>query len=339
MTTDIVIITALQLELQAVLNCYGPWSQQFSSDSGQVYYQCSAVNNLQIVATCALGMGQINGALLAKTVIADWHPKGIILVGITGGLSKTLSLGDIVISEQIVDYELGKVTSEGLYHRWSVYRSDAQLLNQLSNFRDTNWVRLIHINRPDSNTISPKVHVGVVLSGNKVIADENVAYTLRSVWNRALAVEMESAGIAAAIYQTPHSPSFIIIKGICDYADSSKNDLWQPYAAAVAAAYTIGFLMSFSHESTALPALETEHRKLEDIIEFRILRLAISAGFDIEELKVMCADLGIDWEEVAGKGKTMWIVELIKYVERRSRIQDLLNIIRRERPGLLEAYL
>lgn len=29
----------------------------------------------------------------------------------------------------------------------------------------------------------------------------------------------------------------LVIRGICDYADSHKNDKWQPYAAAVAAAY------------------------------------------------------------------------------------------------------
>lgn len=29
----------------------------------------------------------------------------------------------------------------------------------------------------------------------------------------------------------------IVIRGICDYADSHKNDDWQPYAAAAAAAY------------------------------------------------------------------------------------------------------
>jgi nucleoside phosphorylase len=30
----------------------------------------------------------------------------------------------------------------------------------------------------------------------------------------------------------------LIIRGIADYADDHKNDLWQRYAAAMAAAYT-----------------------------------------------------------------------------------------------------
>ena len=42
--------------------------------------------------------------------------------------------------------------------------------------------------------------------------------------------EMEAAGL---------SDSFpcLVIRGICDYADSHKNKRWQPYAAVTAAAY------------------------------------------------------------------------------------------------------
>jgi hypothetical protein len=45
-----------------------------------------------------------------------------------------------------------------------------------------------------------------------------------------LCVEMEAAGLMDSF-------PCLIIRGICDYADSHKNKQWQPYAAAVAAAY------------------------------------------------------------------------------------------------------
>ena len=44
-----------------------------------------------------------------------------------------------------------------------------------------------------------------------------------------LCVEMEAAGLM------DNFPC-IVIRGICDYADSHKNKRWQPYAAATAAA-------------------------------------------------------------------------------------------------------
>ena len=45
-----------------------------------------------------------------------------------------------------------------------------------------------------------------------------------------LCFEMEAAGL---MNEFP----CLVIRGICDYADSHKNKKWQPYAAGVAAAY------------------------------------------------------------------------------------------------------
>ena len=45
-----------------------------------------------------------------------------------------------------------------------------------------------------------------------------------------ICVEMEAAGLMDEF-------SCLVIRGICDYADSHENKRWQPYAAATAAAY------------------------------------------------------------------------------------------------------
>src|ERR1700709_746877 len=45
-----------------------------------------------------------------------------------------------------------------------------------------------------------------------------------------LCFEMEAAGLM------DHFPC-LVVRGICDYADSHKNKQWQEYAAATAAAY------------------------------------------------------------------------------------------------------
>jgi nucleoside phosphorylase len=43
----------------------------------------------------------------------------------------------------------------------------------------------------------------------------------------------------------------LVIRGVCDYADSHKNDIWQPYAAAVAAAYAKKLLSVVSSSDVA----------------------------------------------------------------------------------------
>lgn len=49
---------------------------------------------------------------------------------------------------------------------------------------------------------------------------------------------MEAAGVWN---ETP----LIMVKGVCDYADGHKDKLWQPFAAAGAAAATKALLKSY----------------------------------------------------------------------------------------------
>ena len=49
----------------------------------------------------------------------------------------------------------------------------------------------------------------------------------------------------------------IVIRGICDYADSHKNDAWQDYAACVAAAYAKALL------DTLAPAKVNEMKTIQ----------------------------------------------------------------------------
>ncbi|NEP43357.1 MAG: hypothetical protein F6K35_30685 [Okeania sp. SIO2H7] len=86
------------------------------------------------------------------------------------------------------------------------------------------------------------MHFGVVASGEKVVADTSTIPELQGTWNKLIGVEMESFGVASAVDRLNSAPGMLMVKGICDWADSSKNDDWQAYAADVAAAYVINFL-------------------------------------------------------------------------------------------------
>ncbi|KAF3929387.1 hypothetical protein ABW19_dt0205443 [Dactylella cylindrospora] len=85
------------------------------------------------------------------------------------------------------------------------------------------------ISRPARLTSRPEIFYGTVGSGNKVIKDGATRDKL-SQENNIICFEMEAAGIMDSF-------PCLVIRGICDYADSHKNKLWQRYAAATAAAY------------------------------------------------------------------------------------------------------
>lgn len=89
---------------------------------------------------------------------------------------------------------------------------------------------------------TPMVHIGPIASGDtimkngmdrdKIARDEGV-----------IAFEMEGAGIWEEV-------PCIIVKGVCDYADSHKSKRWQNFAAATAAAAAKALLRRYTKTDT-----------------------------------------------------------------------------------------
>ncbi|KAF4969898.1 hypothetical protein FSARC_2955 [Fusarium sarcochroum] len=94
----------------------------------------------------------------------------------------------------------------------------------------------LEVSRGQRRSMNPTIHYGLIASVNKVIKDAAVRdVILEDTGYRCLCVEMEAAGIMS---QLP----CLVVRGVSDYADSHKNDLWQPYAAATAAAFVVELL-------------------------------------------------------------------------------------------------
>lgn len=81
----------------------------------------------------------------------------------------------------------------------------------------------------------PSVHFGLIASGNFVIRSSEKRDAIAKEAPGVIAFDMESAGVWDVI------PS-VVIKSACDYADGHNNRVWQPYAAATAAACAKAFL-------------------------------------------------------------------------------------------------
>jgi nucleoside phosphorylase len=80
-----------------------------------------------------------------------------------------------------------------------------------------------------SGLLLPFIHYGLVASGDQVVKHGGMRDQLRKDLD-VLCFEMEAAGLVDSF-------PYLVIRGISDYADSHKNDHWQGYAAATAAAY------------------------------------------------------------------------------------------------------
>ena len=85
-----------------------------------------------------------------------------------------------------------------------------------------------HIKKRSPRT-EPQIYFGIVASGNQVIKNTAERARIHTAHPGVLAIEMEAAGLMDVF-------DCATIRGICDYADSHKNDGWHRYASATAAA-------------------------------------------------------------------------------------------------------
>ncbi|KAL3487859.1 nucleoside phosphorylase domain-containing protein [Aspergillus germanicus] len=125
-------------------------------------------------------------------------------------------------------------TLEAIYHaRDFLFDADYCHNQTKSTCEACDQKRVIY--RPYRATENPVVHYGLIASGNQVVKDSH----FRDHLGRELGpfcVDMEAAGVV-------NNFPCLVIRGMCDYADSHKNKDWQGYAAAVATAYAKQLLL------------------------------------------------------------------------------------------------
>lgn len=236
----------------------------------------SANRKTHRVALAQCGMGNNQASIRATNMLNHFKSiDSIIMVGIAGGIpsfekdGKQVRLGDIVVSQGVTQYDFTKETPDGFECRSSTSKPSAQLLEAVDvmrtyEFDDSypwhKYIDNISLKTPTfakppietdvlydlednifehiedaSRTNYPKVFLGGVASANNLLKNATKRNELKKSYG-VLAVEMEASGIADATWN--HSVGYLVVRGICDYCDTHKNDLWQEYAALVSAAYT-----------------------------------------------------------------------------------------------------
>ncbi|KAL2814419.1 hypothetical protein BJX63DRAFT_442494 [Aspergillus granulosus] len=98
--------------------------------------------------------------------------------------------------------------------------------------------------RPESTRT--RVWYGSIGSGDKLLKSHRDRDEMRDKYN-VIGLEMEAAGV---LNEIPVGN----IRGVCDYGDEQKNKDWQPYAAAMAAAFAKAVLSEIPPKSAAQSA-------------------------------------------------------------------------------------
>ena len=73
------------------------------------------------------------------------------------------------------------------------------------------------------------MHCGAILSGEKLIDDKSFKQSILEQYPTAIGGEMEGSGLWASADR--HRKEWLVVKGVCDWADGEKNDYYQDLAA------------------------------------------------------------------------------------------------------------
>ncbi|KAL3452342.1 hypothetical protein BJX65DRAFT_303177 [Aspergillus insuetus] len=94
---------------------------------------------------------------------------------------------------------------------------------------------VVHRPQRDENVA---IFFGTIASGNQVIKDGHTRDKINNALEGVLCFEMEAAGVVNLL-------PCLVVRGICDYADSHKNKAFQPFAASAAATVAREILIYF----------------------------------------------------------------------------------------------
>jgi nucleoside phosphorylase len=244
-----VVICAVEREYRAV-QAYLPPRESINS-KGSTAYRSQLDDKRQVVVLLLQQMGNMQAAIETQRAIDVWNPQFLLLTGIAGGFpGSDRHLGDVIVADQLVYYEIAKLEVTDVNIRPQVYRPSPRLISAARSIAQnpTHWSEHIRARRPGRRTAgaTPRIHIGAILSGDKIVANKEFLKNFREAFTNIIGVEMEGAGLGLAVYRSETQPEFLLVKGICDWADKNKNDEWQEYAAHAAAALVLELLLSIS---------------------------------------------------------------------------------------------
>lgn len=189
-----------------------------------------------------MGSGGIDGSQESvRRSLSAVAPSAVLMIGIAFGVDPSKQpIGTILISKQIQMYELQRINSDhSITLRGDKVTASPMLLN---------WVSHAEV---DWGGSSPKIDKGLLLSGEKLIDDEDYRKGIVQVAPESRGGEMEGAGLYVACHGA--KVEWLIIKAVCDWADGNKStekEQRQVMAAKAAAEFLIHLLRSNSERST-----------------------------------------------------------------------------------------
>ena len=234
--TDVALLSVTTTEFRAVMH-FHDWRAKTFPDDDQIYdvatFQRDGREHTLVHAKIG-EMGMTAAAATAMKVIYTFRPRYLIMVGIAAGVARSeleeQMYGDVIVADSVWNYSAGKFVSP----------DQAEIVYGSIGFLPRSTTEKIpeeilpYLRKAAKSEETPcHVYIGPMACGSTVVASrELLEKQVYTQYRHTAGLDMESyAVVYAANHASDPRPAPIVIKSVCDFADSEKSDDYQRFAA------------------------------------------------------------------------------------------------------------
>ena len=256
---DVLILTALSVELAAARLALGIQDgTPHHQSTNHIHYWTTVLDKQGGTYSCAVASlgsaGNVNAASITTQLLSELKPKMVLMMGIAAGLRGKMKLGDVVISERVVYYEGAAALPRGILaarpeiqrpgmstqQDLSTYFSGSALPSRLQERADAIGFAIPTESKAGEVAARVMVAPATIASGEKLIRDPVLFASLKSQHDKACVAEMEAYGVVDACEK--QNVPVLVIRGISDFGDKKKDDLFHDVASKAAAVVCVDYL-------------------------------------------------------------------------------------------------
>jgi adenosylhomocysteine nucleosidase len=198
----------------------------------------------QEVVLTLCGIGKVAAAITACALIERMKATRILFTGVAGGLGEGVQVGDVVVASELLQHDMD---ASPIFPRYEVPLSgrcrfaatpelQAPLVHAASQCLQEEAVLLEHLRSYTGDARTPRIHQGLIVSGDRFVCTEAESVDLRARLPDALAVEMEGAAVAQVCHD--HGLPFAVVRTISDRADAKAHGDFARFVKQVASHYS-----------------------------------------------------------------------------------------------------
>ena len=234
--TDVALLSVTTTEFRAVTH-FHEWKAKTFTNDEQIYdiatFERDGKERTLVHAKIS-EMGMTAAAATAMKVIYTFRPKYLIMVGIAAGVVQAefeeQMYGDVIVPDIVWNYSAGKFVSPD---KAEIVYGNLGFLPRSSSEKIPEEI-IPYLRKAAASEENPcHVYIGPMACGSTVVASrELLEKQVYTQYRHTAGLDMESyAVVYAANHASDPKPTPIIIKSVCDFADSRKSDDYQRFAA------------------------------------------------------------------------------------------------------------